>query len=202
MSDWRTMSDEDFAKTKPDPIRGAGNEHKPPKALTPTPPAKVPKHRKRTKEQTLISQIGYMLTLRPEERGRMIVDEWPFDFNPPSFVEVRKNKKVSILPQPETATRPKIKDKVMNAILTRIWAFVRDVLLQWAFPFPIFKKGTDGITPIVDENGKKVVDWVATVSARALSLVVVFWGTVEVLGLPLAEWVARIAGALGIPIGG
>jgi hypothetical protein len=168
--------------------------HKPPKAISETPPAKVPKHRPRTKQHTLLSQIAYRETLPKDQRGRMIVDEWPFDFPMPDFVSIRKIPKNSILPQPKTT----VKDRLMNAILNRIWAFVRDVILQWAFPFPIYKKGEDGVTPIRDENGKKVIDWVATVSARVLSLVAVVWGTVEVLGIPVAEWVNRIIAALGI----
>src|SRR5690606_34055000 len=106
----------------------------------------------------------------------------------------------AILPQPVTATRPKIKDRLMNAILNRIWTFVRDVILQWAFPFPIYKKSEDGVTPVIGDDGKPVIDWVATVSARVLSIIAVFWGTVEVLGLPIAEWVRRISAALGIGV--
>lgn len=168
--------------------------HRPPKALRETPPAAVPKHRKRSAEHTLLSQIAYMETLPEKERGTLIINKWPFDTPMPDFVRLRANMK------PKT-TRTKLKEKTMNAIMTRVWAFVRDVILQWAFPFPIFKKAADGVTPLVDENGKKVVDWVATVSARALSLAVVLWGTVEVLGLSVAEWAQRIAGALGLPLG-
>lgn len=181
-----------------EPIKG----HKPPKAISETPPAKVPKHRPRSKLQTLMSQIAYMESLPANERGRLIVDEWPIDAPMPEYVRLRASKTPKTAKATQTAKRPKLKDKVMNALFTRIWAFIRDVILQWAFPFPIFKKAADGITPITDADGKKVVDWVATASARVLSLVAVFWGTVEVLGLPIAEWVARIAGALGIPIGG
>jgi hypothetical protein len=200
-NDWRTMSDEDFAKTKPEPIRGSGKEHKPPRSIKPTPKGKPQPHRKRTAVQTLVSQIAYMESLPENERGTLIVDEWPIDTPMPEFVRLRASVAPKKAKTTETATRPKLKDNIMNAILTRIWAFVRDVILQWAFPFPIFKKGADGVTPIVDDNGKKVVDWVAKISARALSLVVVFWGTVEVLGLPIAEWVKRIVGALGLPFG-
>jgi hypothetical protein len=176
--------------------------HKPPKAISETPPASVPKHRPRTKQHTLLSQIAYRETLPKDQRGRMIVDEWPFDAPMPDFVEIRKPlQEKQFLPILGKAKQT-IKDNIMNAILTRIWAFVRDVILQWAFPFPIYRKGEDGVTPIRDDKGKHVIDWVATVSARVLSLVAVVWGTVEVLGIPLAEWIARLAGALGIPIGG
>jgi len=169
-----------------DPVKG----HKPPKAISDTPAAQVPKHRPRTKLQTQASQYAYQQTLPESERGTV---QFPKEspFHPDYFKQ-----------ETITAKRPKLKDKVMNALFTRIWAFIRDVLLQWAFPFPIFKKSADGITPITDDEGKKVIDWVATASARVLSLVAVFWGTVEVLGLPIAEWVQRIAGALGLPIGG
>lgn len=182
--------------------------HTPPGTIRPTPPAKIPKHRKRTRKQTLISQISYIESLPKDQRGRLVVDDWPFDFAPPDFVEIRKLPKNSILPQPEKAAptqgatpkpkRPKIKDRIMNAIMQRLWTFVRDVLLQWVFPFPIYRKQPDGITPVTDADGKPVIDWFATVSARVLSLVAVMWGTVEVLGIPLSEWVARIGAALGI----
>lgn len=168
--------------------------HKPPTAISETPPASVPKHRPRTKLQTQASQYAYQQTLPKDERG---VVQFPNDspFHPDYFrsEEPIKKKSIRLI---KTATD--IKDKAMNAILTRIWAFVRDVILQWAFPFPIFKKGEDGVTPIRDSDGKKVIDWVATLSARALSLVVVIWGTVEVLGQPVSEWAKRIAEALGM----
>lgn len=186
----QTKSDIECKPSRIDAPKG----HRPPKAIRETPPASVPKHRKRTREQTLISQISYIQSLPKDQRGRLVLSDWPFGFPPPDFVEIRKNKKVSILAKPAT----KLKDKVMNAILNRIWTFVRDVILQWVFPFPIYKKGADGITPITDDDGKPVIDWFATVTARVLSLVAVMWGTVEVLGIPLSEWAARIGAALGI----
>lgn len=97
--------------------------------------------------------------------------------------------------------KQKLKDKAMEAIMKRVWTFIRDVLLQWIFPFPIYKKQEDGKTPIIDPVTKKpVIDWFATVSARGLSLIVVAWGTVEVLGMSVGEWAQRIAAALGLPI--
>jgi hypothetical protein len=116
----------------------------------------------------------------------------------PDDIKADIDKRLDALTKNAKQPKQTVKEKVMSAIFTRIWAFIRDVILQWAFPFPIYKKGADGVTPVVDpDTGKYVIDWLATVSTRVLSLVVVLWGTVEFLGISVAEWIDRIRAAVG-----
>jgi hypothetical protein len=141
--------------------------HKPPKAIRKTP--------KRDLEGFVIEEAG----------------------DPKALLE-RYNAKMAKRTKDAKQPKQTVKEKVMSTIFTRIWAFIRDVILQWAFPFPIYKKGADGVTPVVDpDTGKYVIDWIATVSTRVLSLVVVLWGTVEFLGISVAEWIERIRAAVG-----
>jgi hypothetical protein len=91
-----------------------------------------------------------------------------------------------------------IKEKIMEMLLKKVWQFIRDVFLQWVYPFAIYKKDEFN-KPIIDQKtGKFEINWWATVTARALSLIVATWGTMEFLGLSVAEWVARISVALGL----
>lgn len=97
--------------------------------------------------------------------------------------------------------------EVLKKILGNLWEDLRDVFLQWIYPFAIFKKQNGVPIPVLDENGNPVVDlngnpvfvinWVATIVARVLSVVTVTWGTIEVLGIPIAEWVTRVAETFG-----
>jgi hypothetical protein len=70
------------------------------------------------------------------------------------------------------------------------------MLLQWVFPYPVYKRENGDV--VKDRKGKPVTDWPMTVLARVLSLITVLYGTVEILGLPLSEWIARVSGALGL----
>jgi hypothetical protein len=98
------------------------------------------------------------------------------------------------------AKKPKktIKERAMDTLLKKIWQFLRDVLLQWIYPFAIYKKDAND-KPIIDATtGKFEINWMATVIARVLSLVAATWGTLEFLGMSITEWVARVSQALGI----
>jgi len=111
-----------------------------------------------------------------------------------------KAQKEALAKYTKKARNPKkpIKEKVMEMLLKKVWQFLRDVFLQWAYPFAIYKKDEFN-KPIIDaKTGKFVINWPATVTARALSLIVATWGTLEFLGLSVAEWVARISAALGL----
>jgi hypothetical protein len=86
----------------------------------------------------------------------------------------------------------------MEVIFTKVWQFIRDVFLQWVYPFAIYKKDEFN-KPIIDKKtGKFEINWLATVTARSLSLIVATWGTMELLGMSVAEWVARISAAIGL----
>ena len=94
--------------------------------------------------------------------------------------------------------RTPIKERVMEVIFTKVWQFIRDVFLQWVYPFAIYKKDEFN-KPIIDpKTGKFEINWLATVTARSLSLIVATWGTMELLGMSVAEWVARISAAIGL----
>jgi len=107
-------------------------------------------------------------------------------------------KKMDALTKRAKKPKKKIKEKVMNVILQKIWQFLRDVFLQWVYPFAIYKKD-EFDKPIVNhKTGKFEVNWLATIVARALSFIVATWGTMELLGMSVAEWVARISQAFGL----
>jgi hypothetical protein len=94
--------------------------------------------------------------------------------------------------------RTPIKERVMDVIFTKVWQFIRDVFLQWVYPFAIYKKDEFNKPIINHKTGKFEINWVATVTARGLSLIVATWGTMELLGMSVAEWVARISAAIGL----
>jgi hypothetical protein len=85
---------------------------------------------------------------------------------------------------------------MFEKLLKSLAGKILPMLLQWIFPYPVYKREDGEI--VKDRKGKPVVDWPLTVVARGLSLVTVLYGTVEVLGVPLAEWIQRISGALGL----
>ena len=74
---------------------------------------------------------------------------------------------------------------------------LRDVLLQIFFPFPIYKKGEDGVTPVLDDKGEPVIDWNATYVARGLSIITAAYGTYMIFGLRISEIIAYIEKLLG-----
>jgi hypothetical protein len=107
-------------------------------------------------------------------------------------------KKMDKLTKNAKKSKKTIKERAMDTLLKKIWQFLRDVLLQWIYPFAIYKKDAND-KPIIDATtGKFQVNWMATVIARVLSLVAATWGTLEFLGMSITEWVARVSQALGI----
>lgn len=85
----------------------------------------------------------------------------------------------------------------MTKYVKELFPRFRDVLLQILFPFPIYKKAEDGVTPVVDENGDPVIDWNATYVARTLSIITVAYGTYMIFGIRISEIVAYIENLLG-----
>lgn len=107
---------------------------------------------------------------------------------PPGLYEQREQESK----QQPVITKTTMFDKLLKGLLGKIIP----MLLQWIFPYPVYKREDGKVAK--DRRGKPVVDWPMTVLARALSLATVLYGTVEVLGLPLSEWIERISGALGL----
>jgi hypothetical protein len=119
-------------------------------------------------------------------------------FDRPSRLSDKQRQALKKFNKKQNRDRRPIQEKAMEAILTKVWQFIRDVFLQWVYPFAIYKKDEFN-KPIIDKKtGKFEINWVATVTARALSLIVATWGTMELLGMSVAEWVARISAALGL----
>ena len=99
--------------------------------------------------------------------------------------------------QREQETKPvKTKSTMFEKLLKSLAGKILPMLLQWIFPYPVYKREDGNI--VKDRKGKPVTDWPMTVLARVLSLITVLYGTVEILGLPLSEWIARVSGALGL----
>jgi hypothetical protein len=107
-------------------------------------------------------------------------------------------KKMDKLTKKARKSKKTVKEKAMEVILKKIWQFLRDVLLQWIYPFAIYKKDANDRPIVNPTTGKFEINWSATIIARALSLIVATWGTVEVLGFSIAEVAARISAALGL----
>lgn len=126
------------------------------------------------------------------------IPDFDFKFDQPSRLSKEQRKALARFNKKQNKIRRPIKEKMMDAILTKVWQFIRDVFLQWVYPFAIYKKDEFN-KPIIDPVTKKFkINWVATVTARALSLIVATWGTMELLGMSVAEWVARISAAMGL----
>ena len=99
--------------------------------------------------------------------------------------------------QREQESKPVItKSTMFEKLLKSLAGKILPMLLQWIFPYPVYKREDGNI--VKDRKGKPVTDWPMTVLARVLSLITVLYGTVEILGLPLSEWIARVSGALGL----
>lgn len=99
--------------------------------------------------------------------------------------------------QREQESKPvKINTTMFEKLLKSLAGKILPMLLQWVFPYPVYKREDGNI--VKDRKGKPVTDWPMTVLARVLSLITVLYGTVEILGLPLSEWIARVSGALGL----
>jgi hypothetical protein len=99
--------------------------------------------------------------------------------------------------QREQESKPvKIKSTMFEKLLKSLAGKVLPMLLQWVFPYPVYKR--EGGNIVKDRKGKPVTDWPMTILARVLSLITVLYGTVEILGIPLSEWIARVSGALGL----
>ena len=99
--------------------------------------------------------------------------------------------------QREQESKPvKTKSTMFEKLLKSLASKILPMLLQWIFPYPVYKREDGNI--VKDRKGKPVTDWPMTVLARVLSLITVLYGTVEILGLPLSEWIARVSGALGL----
>jgi hypothetical protein len=107
-------------------------------------------------------------------------------------------KKMDKLTKNAKKSKKTIKERAMDTLLKKIWQFLRDVLLQWIYPFAIYKKDANDKPIINAQTGKFEINWMATVIARVLSLVAATWGTLEFLGMSVTEWVARVSQALGI----
>jgi hypothetical protein len=126
------------------------------------------------------------------------IPEYDFTFDHPPRLTEKQRKQLQRFNKKQNKIKTPLKDKIMEAMLTKVWQFIRDVFLQWVYPFAIYEKDANN-KPIIDEaTGKFKINWWATVVARALSLVVATWGTLEFLGMSVAEWVARISAALGL----
>ena len=99
--------------------------------------------------------------------------------------------------QREQESKPvKTKSTMFEKLLKSLAYKIMPMLLQWVFPYPVYKREDGNV--VKDRKGKPVTDWPMTILARVLSLITVLYGTVEILGLPLSEWIARVSGALGL----
>ncbi len=99
--------------------------------------------------------------------------------------------------QREQESKPVItKSTMFEKLFKSLAGKILPMLLQWIFPYPVYKREDGNI--VKDRKGKPVTDWPMTVLARVLSLITVLYGTVEILGLPLSEWIARVSRALGL----
>lgn len=86
---------------------------------------------------------------------------------------------------------------LVKKLVRDLYVYLRDIFLQWIWPFAIFVKDEND-RPVVDSvTGKYLVNWTATAIARLLSVVTAVWGTTEVLGIPLFQIVATILSYFG-----
>jgi hypothetical protein len=155
-----------------DPVQG----HKPPSKLRETPKPKVAPHRKRTKLQTEASQYAYQQTLPKGQRGDLRYDE-DSPFHPEYFNTLTEQQK------------PKIKERIMGALLNQLLAFVR----TWLYGRPVYKTRTNeaGVVEfILNDKGDKIMNVPLTIFGRVLQLVGAFGLlSATVFGKTLGEWV-------------
>jgi len=127
------------------------------------------------------------------------ISDYDFEYiDRPSSLTPKQRRQLERFIEKQNKIKVPLKEKIMDAMLKKVWQFLRDVLLQWIYPFAIYKKDAND-KPIIDPTtGKFEINWLATVLARALSLIVATWGTLEFLGMSVTEWVARVSQALGL----
>jgi len=83
--------------------------------------------------------------------------------------------------------------KLYNDLVT----FFVGTFMQWVWPHAIWVKVDD--MPVIDpKTGKPVINWWATLAGRALSVITAVWGTYEVLGMTIAEWINKVAIYFGL----
>lgn len=131
-----------------------------------------------------------------------IISEIPdYDFtfvDRPSSLTPKQRRQLERFTRKQNKIKKVTKEQIMEAVLKKIWQFLRDVLLQWIYPFAIYKKDENDRPIVNPATGKFEINWSATILARALSLIVATWGTVEFLGFSVAELAARVSQALGL----
>lgn len=131
-----------------------------------------------------------------------IISEIPdYDFtfvDRPSSLTPKQRRQLERFTRKQNKIKKVTKEQIMEVVLKKIWQFLRDVLLQWIYPFAIYKKDENDRPIVNPATGKFEINWLATFLARALSLIVATWGTLEFLGMSVAEWVARITQAFGL----
>jgi hypothetical protein len=88
-------------------------------------------------------------------------------------------------------------DKIINT-LKGLWEDLKPTLLQWIWPFAVYKRNPDGTIKINPKTKEKEINYLGTVIARLLSLVTAVWGTSEVLGIPVATWVFNLLKLFGL----
>lgn len=88
-------------------------------------------------------------------------------------------------------------NKVLN-LLKQLWFDLKPVLIQWIWPFAVFKRNADGTVKVNPKTKEKEINFVGTLIARLLSVVTAVWGTSEILGIPVATWVYNLLNAFGL----
>lgn len=184
--DWRTMSDEDFAKTKPAHIPKVEGHTPPERIGSPVAKRKPQGHRKRTPTQTLLSQSAYHETLPKGERGRLVIDRlpegWPEGVPLPDNVVWKSNRnnqkfyqrpdkgqnltKGNIMASINDTLKRKAGQKLTEwilAIAMIVWRKIRDIVIDNFLSFGIYRKDSEGkpvpkLVPMRDDDGAVVLN--------------------------------------------
>lgn len=88
-------------------------------------------------------------------------------------------------------------DKVLN-LLKQLWLDLKPVLIQWIWPYAVFKRNADGTIKVNPKTKEKEINFWGTIIARLLSVATAVWGTSEVLGIPVATWVFNLLKLFGL----
>lgn len=98
--------------------------------------------------------------------------------------------------------KPKIKERIMGALLNQLLAFFR----TWLYGRPVYKTRTNDkgeVEFILDENGKKIMNIPLTILGRVLQVLGAFGLlSATVFGKTLGEWIPLVEDILRVFGGG
>lgn len=84
--------------------------------------------------------------------------------------------------------------------IRKVFSYVIGVLRQIFWPYDVYQRNEEGEIVYKREHGKElpISNTLASVIAKIASLIIATVGAIEILGLPVAEWLYILFGVAGL----